>query len=158
MFHIGDKIFYPMHGAGIIEAIEEKEILGEKQLYYVINIPLKSMNVMIPKASAEKLGIRQVVDMTILEDVLSAFLKNDPEPSTNQMQRYRIHSNKIKSGDIFEVAEVIHELSHIGKKRTLGTGDKIMLNQARQILISEMILVKGIPEEQADHLLDQVLN
>jgi CarD family transcriptional regulator len=156
MFQIGDKIVYPMHGAGVIEAIEEKEILGEKRLYYVMNI--RNMQVMFPLGKASGIGIRQVVDSDILENVLTIFNHGESDSTLNPNQRQRINMNKMKSGDIYEGAQVIRDLMRIGKKRVLATGDKVMLDNAQQILISELVLVKGIAQEQAVDLLNQVIN
>ncbi len=153
MFEIGDKVVYPMHGAGVIEAIEEKEILGDKQHYYVMNI--RNMLVMFPMES--NLGIRQIVDQDTLEDVLKGFNTEVSDPTLNPSQRYRSNMNKMKTGDIYQGAQVIRELIHMSKKRALATGDKNMLDNARQVLISELILVKGIAQEQADDLLNDVL-
>ncbi|WP_368666302.1 CarD family transcriptional regulator [Ammoniphilus sp. CFH 90114] len=158
LFQIGDKVVYPMHGAGVIEAIEEKEILGERQLYYVLSMPLKNMQVMIPKAKTADLGLRQVVNSDILENVLKKINHGDLEPVSNPMQRHRINMTKMKSGDIYEGAEVIRDLMFLEKSKKLATGDKVMLDNARQILISEVVLVKGIAEEQAELLLNQVIN
>lgn len=159
MYQIGDKIFYPMHGAGIIDAIEEKEIFGEKQLYYVMNLSLGKMQVMIPTTKTDKLGIRQLVDTKVMEDVLNSFKDQEVgETSTHPNQRYRINMEKIKSGNIFEGAQVIRDLSLISKKKSLGTGDKTLLNNARQILISELVLVNGIEKDQATELLSDVIN
>lgn len=155
MFQIGDKIFYPMHGAGIIEAIEEKEILGNRQKYYVINITLKNIKVMIPVDKTEQLIIREVVEPEILENVLYLMRTREIDPSTHSyQQRQRTNVEKIKSGDIYEEARVICELTSLSKTKKLGMGDKIMLNNARQMLISELMLVKGIPEETAEKILD----
>jgi CarD family transcriptional regulator len=154
MFQVGDKIVYPMHGAGVIECIEEKEILGDKQLYFVMN--LKNMKVSFPMET--DLGIRQVVDSDILEDVLSAFNHGESNPILNPNQRYRSNMNKMRSGDIYEGAQVIRDLIRMGKKRALATGDKIMLDNARQILVSELVLVKGIEQEQAVDILNDVIN
>jgi CarD family transcriptional regulator len=156
LFQIGDKIVYPMHGAGVIEAFEEKEILGEKQFYYVMNI--RNMQVMVPRGKASGLGIRQVVDLGILENVLKGFNLEESDTTLNHNQRYRINMNKMKSGNIYEGAQVIRDLMRIGKKKTIGTGDKMMLDNARQILISELVLVKGIDQEQAVDLLNQFIN
>ncbi|KUO49838.1 MAG: CarD family transcriptional regulator [Desulfitibacter sp. BRH_c19] len=153
MFEIGDKVVYPMHGAGIIEAIEEKEILGDKQNYYIMNI--RNMLVMFPMES--NLGIRQIVDSDTIEDVLKGFNDDVSDPTLNPSQRYRSNMNKMKTGDIYQGAQVIRELIHMSKKRALATGDKNMLDNARQILISELVLVKGIAPEQADDLLDDFL-
>ncbi len=158
MFEIGDKIFYPTHGAGIIEALEEKEFLGDKKFYYIINMPHKSMQVMIPTEKTPIYGIRKVVDINTLEDVLAAFNDGETDLSINHIQRQRINMNKIKSGDIYEGAEVIRDLMRIGKKRNLGTEDRNTLNNAQQILVSEVVLVKEIEEEQAMELLKKVMN
>ena len=157
MFEVGEKIFYPMNGAGIIEAIEEKEVLGEIRTYYIMNIPNKSMNVMIPKGKENNLGIRKIVDSTTLEDALTHFQLEETEQTLNQNQRQRNNMNKIKSGNIYESAEVIRDLFRLSKKRSLGTEDRNMLNTAQQIFISELLLVKGFDQEEAADLLNQVI-
>ncbi|TWH45494.1 CarD family transcriptional regulator [Sporomusa sp. KB1] len=157
MFQIGDKIFYPMHGGGIIEKIEEKEIFGQTQLYYVVNIPHRNMQVMLPLDKTEKLGMRPIVDPDTLDDVLSTFHSGETETaSMNDTQRQRLNMSKIKTGDICEEVAVIRDLLRIKNKRKLGMADKNMLDNARQILISEVVLVKDIPLDQATHLLDQI--
>lgn len=159
MFQIGDKIFYPMHGGGIIEKIEEKEIFGKTQLYYVVNIPHRNMQVMLPLDKTEKLGMRPIVDSDQLDAVLNTI--NDVETETtalNDTQRQRLNMTKIKSGDIYEEVAVIRDLLRIKNKRKLGMADKNMLDNARQILISEVVLVKDIPHDQASHLLDSMLH
>ncbi|SHK49903.1 CarD family transcriptional regulator [Desulforamulus aeronauticus] len=154
MFHIGDKVLYPMHGAGIIEAIEEREILGNKQLYYVMSI--RSMQVMFPMDTILK--IRPIVDSDVVDDVITNFHDGESDTSLNPNQRYRCNMNKIRTGDIYQGAEVIRDLIRMSKKRALSTGDKAMLDNAQQILISEVILAKGIPQEQALDLFNQVVN
>lgn len=158
MFEIGDKVFYPMQGAGIIESVEEKEFAGDKQLYYIMSMPLKNMQIMIPKNKLSEHGIRKVVDANTLEDVFSFFNSSETDLSINHIQRQRININKIKSGNIYEGAEVIRDLIRIGKKKNLGTEDRNTLNNAQQILISEVMLVKGIEEEQATELLNKIIN
>jgi CarD family transcriptional regulator len=154
MFQIGDKIVYPMHGAGVIESIEEREILGSKQLYYVMNI--RNMHVLFPMKS--KIGIRQIVNSDILEDVLETFKHEVADSLLNPTQRYRSNMLKMKSGDIYEGAQVIRDLVRISTKKALPTGEKIMLDNARHILTSELMLIKGIDQEQADELLNNVIN
>ncbi|GAB6179247.1 CarD family transcriptional regulator [Desulfotomaculum defluvii] len=154
MFHIGDKVVYPMHGAGIIEAIEEKEILGVKRHYYVMKI--RNMQVMFPIDS--DLGIRPIVELDVLEDVITNFNHGEPDSSLNPNQRHRSYMNKIRSGDIYQGAQVIRDLIILGKKKTLAAGDKAMLENAQQILLSELALVKGIDQEEATDLLNAVIN
>ncbi|WP_425057863.1 RNA polymerase-binding transcription factor CarD [Sporomusa carbonis] len=157
MFKVGDKIFYPMHGGGVIKTIEEKEIFGNTQLYYVVNILHRNMQVMIPVDKTERLGVRPVVDSEKLDNVLTTFYDGETDVMANDSQRQRRNLNKIKSGDIYEGAEVIRDLMRINHKRKLGTTEKNMLDNARQILISEVELVKGISQEQAACLLDEAI-
>ncbi|MDW7673819.1 MAG: CarD family transcriptional regulator [Bacillota bacterium] len=152
MFQVGDKIVYPMHGAGVVEAIEEKEILGNTQFYYITTI--RNLQVMFPLGS--NIGIRPIVDLEVLEHVLEVLNDGETDSNLNPTQRYRMNMNKLRSGDIYEGAQVIRDLIRIGKKRTLGTGDKAMLDNAKNILISELILVKDIPQELAVNIIDQL--
>lgn len=157
MFQIGDKIFYPNHGAGIIETIEEKEFLGEKHLYCVLNMLLRELQVMVPLGKMSALGIRQVVDADIMENVLAVINEGGPDLTINAVQRYKINVDKMKRGDIYESSEVIRDLLLISKKKVLGTGDKIMLDNAQQMFISEIELVKGIATKQASDLLKKAI-
>lgn len=158
MFQIGDKIFYPAQGGGVIQAIEEKKVLGETKLYYTINITQRNMQVMIPVDNTEKVGLRRIVDPQKLDHVLSTFHDGETDEACNDHQRDRTNMSKIKSGDIYEGAEVIRDLMRISTKKNLGVTKKNMLANARQILISEVVLVKGISLDQASDLLDRVIN
>ncbi|MRG86336.1 CarD family transcriptional regulator [Salinibacillus xinjiangensis] len=158
MFNIGDKVFYPMHGAGIIEAIEEKEFTGEKQLYYIMKIPTQNMNVMIPKGKEEDLRLRKIVDSDKFDEIRTVFSDAETEENVHPNQRHRLYMDKIKSGDILEEAKVIRDLTRISKTKNLGTADKNMLTNAQQVLISELVMVKGIDENKAHEYLDQVIN
>lgn len=158
MFQVGDKIFYPMHGAGVIEALEEKEFLGEKQLYYVLHMLQKELNIMVPVEKMSTLGIRMVVDADILDEVLAAMRTERPDSTLNAQQRYKKNTEKMKSGDIFEQAEVIRDLWRISQGRVLGTSDKLMLDNAQQLMASEMALVKNWGIERAEQMLREVLS
>lgn len=157
MFQIGDKIFYPAQGGGIIQTIEEKDVLGETHLYYIVDILHRNMRVMIPIDKAEQLGVRHIVDNQKLDSVLTNFHQGETDLSANDAQRQRKNSTKLKTGNIMEEVEVIRDLLRISNKRKLGMTDKNMLDHARQILISEVVLVKGVPVEQASDLLDQIM-
>lgn len=157
MFQIGDKIFYPMHGAGIIEKIEEKEMLGERQKYYIFNMPHRNMKCMIPIEKIGNLSIRKVVDHETLDQVFKNLQQGEPDPSIQRHQRYNIYFNKIKTGNIFDCAEVIRDLMKISKEKTLSSNDKALLNTARQIFVSEIVLVKDIDEETANQLIDNLV-
>lgn len=157
MFDIGDKIVYPMHGAGIIEAIEEKEILGKKRKYYVMRLPLGDMKVMIPIDNTEDIGLREVIDEEGFAEVIEILQDSKSKMSQNWNRRYRANMDKIKSGDIFEVAEVVRNLILLDKEKGLSTGERKMLNNAKQILISEFSVVRNITEEESEKMLYDIL-
>ncbi|PHA03420.1 transcription factor YdeB [Bacillus pseudomycoides] len=154
LFQIGDKIVYPMHGAGVIEAIEEKEILGEKQKYYIIRIPISNMEVMIPMKKMIQSRIRLIADMLTLENVLLIFQYGESDDSLSWKQRYTQNMEKMKTGEIQEGAEVVRDLIRRNKVRALNASEKQMLDNAQKILISELSLIKGITENQAIDLLN----
>ena len=144
MFIVGDKIVYPMHGAGVIEEIEEKKILGETRRYYILRVPCGDMKIMIPIESSDGVGVRNVMTELELGDVIDSLQAATTEMSNNWNRRYRENMEKLKTGDAFEVAEVVRNLMRLDKEKKLSTGEKKMLSNAKQILQSEMILVKNI--------------
>lgn len=155
MFDIGDKIVYPMHGAGIIEAIEEREILGEKKRYYVMRMPVGEMKVMIPINCVEDIGIREVIDKSIADKVfrsLEASIEDEPS-NCNWNKRYRENMIKIKSGNVFDVADVVKHLIIREKQKGLSMGERKMLNSAKQILISELVLAEGMDPDEVEELI-----
>ena len=154
MFAVGDKIVYPMHGAGIIESIEEKEILGCRQSYYVMKMPIGDMKVMIPTNNVEDIGIREVINEQEVERVLDVFKEKNINVTNNWNKRYRENLMKIKSGNIFEVAEVVKTLMLRERKKGLSTGERKMLNYAKQILISELVLAKGIEQNEMESIIN----
>ncbi|WP_323958391.1 CarD family transcriptional regulator [Brevibacillus composti] len=157
LFQIGDKIFYPVHGAGIVETIVEKEFLGEKQQYYVLDMLLRELHIMVPLHKIDGLNIRPVVEESTLNEVLVLLHEGEPDLSVTAAQRQRINHEKLKSGDIYEGAIVIRDLSYLNRLKGLGTGDRLMLDQAQQLLISEVELVKGISTEEASDMLIQAI-
>ena len=158
MFNIGDNIVYPMHGAGTISSIEEKEILGEKQQYYIIKMPGEVM-VMVPTAKAEAMGVRNVIDEKSASSVLQVLEKDETEMSNNWNKRYRENLDKMKTGDIYEVADVVRNLSFKQKEKgTLSTGEKKMLLNAKQILVSELVLAEHSSKEEIEKLIDNKID
>ncbi|WHH58140.1 CarD family transcriptional regulator [Petroclostridium sp. X23] len=154
MYNIGDKIVYPMHGAGVIESIEEKEILGKRQKYYIMKMPIGDMKVMIPMASIESIGIREVIDHKEAEGVIEIFRSGTTDMCTNWNKRYRENMGKIKSGNIREVAQVVKNLIYRDKEKGLSTGERKMLNSARQILVSELVLAKGMNQNEIEKMIE----
>ena len=158
MFNIGDNIVYPMHGAGTISSIEEKEILGEKQQYYIIKMPGEVM-VMVPTAKAEAMGVRNVIDEKSANSVLQVLEKDETEMSNNWNKRYRENLDKMKTGNIYEVADVVRNLSFKQKEKgTLSTGEKKMLLNAKQILVSELVLAEHSSKEEIEKLIDNKID
>ena len=151
MFNVGDFIVYPMHGAGTIDAIEEKDILGEKQSYYILKMP-GEVKVMVPTNKAEQVGVRSIIDKTSAEKVFSILEEDETEMSMNWNKRYRDNMEKMKSGDIYEVADVVRNLSFKQKEKGLSTGEKKMLLNAKQILVSELVLAEKSSYEEMENI------
>ena len=157
MFSIGDKVVYPMHGAGIIQDIEEKNILGEKTAYYIIKMP-GEVKVMVPTAKAEEIGMRNIIDGETASKVFQVLETDSTEMSLNWNKRYRDNMEKMKSGDIYEVADVVRNLSFKQKERGLSTGEKKMLLNAKQILVSELTLAENAQKEAIEELVDSKID
>ena len=157
MFQVGDKVVYPMHGAGIIEAIEEREVLGEIRQYYVMHLPVGNMKVFVPLNSVGDLGLREVIPRSEIKNVLTVLTAKPTTAPLAWNRRYRANLEKIKSGNIFEVAEVVRSLALREKEKGLSTGEKKMYDNACQILISELVLAEETEEEEVRLWLNKVL-
>lgn len=156
MFNVGDYIVYPMHGAGTVDAIEEKNILGEKQSYYIIKMP-GEVKVMVPTSKAEEVGVRSIIDKNSAQRVFKILEEDETEMAQNWNKRYRDNMDKMKSGDIYEVADVVRNLTFKQKEKGLSTGEKKMLLNARQILISELALVQSSSQDEVEDLVDNTM-
>lgn len=157
MFDIGDKVVYPMHGAGIIEKIEEKEVLGETRSYYILHIPYGNMQVMVPVGSADQAGVRPIVSPDKIEEVYDLLRAASTEMDENWNRRFRENMELLKSGDIACVAEVVRNLMRVERVKKLSTGEKKMLANAKQILVSEIVLVLGLSEEDVEEILEDTV-
>jgi len=154
LYKIGDRVVYPMHGAGVIESIEEKEILGEKRQYYILKLPVGDMKVMIPITNCREVGLREVIDSDGVQKVIGILSDQSTNMSANWNRRYRANLEKIKSGNIYEVAEVVRNLINRDKEKGLSSGERKMLENARQILLSELVLATEMEEDGAQSLID----
>lgn len=158
MFKIGDKIVYPVHGAGVIVDIESKVILGEKKEYYVMKIPVNEMKVLVPLGSMADVGIRDIKSPEEMDKVLDVL--KDPAKEkmpANWNRRYRFHQDKIKTGDLEEIAKVIKNLESLDREKALSTGERKILNTARQIILSEMVLVYDKTFDEVVELVDNTM-
>jgi len=154
MYKIGDKVVYPNHGAGTIVSIETKTILDEKKEYYIMKLPIGEMKVMIPVEKVDEIGIRSVIDEQTADEVFDLLRGDKSKMSQNWNRRYRANMEKLKTGDIFEVGEVVRNLTIRDQEKGLSTGEKKMLSNARQILISELVLAKDMTKEEIQEKLD----
>jgi CarD family transcriptional regulator len=156
MFNIGDRVVYPMHGAGVIESIEEREILGEFEQYYIMKLPFGEMRVMIPVHKVMNLGIREVIQSQEVEQVLDILRDQKERMTESWNKRYRDNLDKIRGGDIYEVAGVVGELLYLEREKGLSAGERRMLDTAKQILVSELVLVGSTDEEELEQLFDRL--
>lgn len=160
MFQVGDKVVYPMHGAGVIESIEEKEFLGEMQKYYIIKITSNNLKIMIPTNKISTSDLRLINDESTLKNVLLTL--NDGETNKDEMapakERNIIFTEKIKSGSLRKNAEVVRDLMFINDIKPLNTTEKQLLDKAKKLLVSEIALIKDITNTQADDLLMKIIN
>jgi CarD family transcriptional regulator len=159
LFKIGDKIIYPMQGAGIIDRVEEKEISQIKCNYFIINMVNNTMQVMIPQDKISNSGIRPVSDEETLELVLQSFNTDDVQlgDALNYKERYQTNLRKVKSGDLKEGSEVVRDLLLLNSKKPLNSSEKQMLNTAKKLLVGEISLIKNISEAEASNLINSVI-
>ena len=156
-FAVGDKVVYPHHGAAIIEGKEKRSFDGKKTDYFVLRITYGDLKVSIPVDKADEIGLRDVINDEEVEEVFAVLRKKEARMPTNWSRRFKNHVEKLKSGDIYQVAEVVRNLSLREADKGLSAGEKRMLARARQILVSELTFALNVDEEAADSRLDDVL-
>jgi CarD family transcriptional regulator, regulator of rRNA transcription len=156
-FAVGDNVVYPHHGAGQVIKKEEKDILGEKRQYLTIKILHNDMTVMVPCENAGKAGLRRVIDEETVKKVLSVLSDDVSEMPKNWNRRFKHNRDKIKTGDIYELAEVVRNLAIREQDKGLSTGEKQMFTRAKKILASELMYALEMGEEQAEEHLDTLL-
>lgn len=157
MFNVGDKVVYPMHGAGTIDSIDKKNILDEEVEYINISMP-GGVKVMVPSNQASKQGLRNIISQNDVEKVFCVLETDETAMSDNWNKRYRDNMDKMKSGDIYEVADVVRNLSFKQKEKGLSTGEKKMLNNAKQILVSELVFVENTTNAEMEKLVDNKID
>ena len=157
MYEVGDKVVYPHHGAGKIMKIEQKEVLGQYRDYLTIQILHNDMTVMVPVDSADRAGLRKVVESDVVDDVLDVLHGDPTKMPKNWSRRYKHNRDKLKTGDIFEVAEVVRNLAIRHADKGLSTGEKQMFSKAKKILASELMYARDFNEDEATAFLEDVL-
>ena len=157
MYKVGDKVVYPHHGAGTVVKKEMREVLGEKREYMTIQIQHNDMVVNVPTENAERVGLRRVISEEMVNKVVKALSGAGTQMPKNWNRRFKHNRDKMKTGDIFELAEVVRNLSLRDHEKGLSTGEKQMFVKAKKILASELMYTKQMDEEQAAVWLDEIL-
>ena len=156
MYQQGDRIVYPLYGAGVIADLESKEIDGEFQMYYVLNIPVGNLKIMISAAKAESLNVRLVHSKDDLLATLNQTIGKTLDMSDNWNQRYKENMERIRSGELSQVALVFYSLLLREREKGLSTAEKKMMTNTKQIILSEIILSADIDRTEAEEVLDNV--
>jgi len=157
MFRQGDKIVHPMHGAGIVESIVEQKVNGITREYYVLKLPVRSMVVMIPVDNCVEIGVRPIIDSAQADRILDQLSGIEVEFDSNWNRRYRDNMERLKSGDLLQVARVIKGLMLRDGERGLSTGERKMLHSAKEILISEIVLSQSVSYEDVEQRINTAL-
>lgn len=157
-YKVGDQVVYPQHGVATIQKIEDKEVLGGKQSYLVLELDEGDLTLMVPAASVEEVGIRNLIGKEQVDEVLGILGKAKvTDGADNWSRRFKANSEKLRSGDIQMVAEVVRNLSIRDKQKGLSTGERRMLNRARRILAGEIAVALKLDAEGADEVLENAL-
>ena len=157
-FNVGETVVYPNHGAAVIEELETRTIKGEEKLYLVLRIiGQNDLVVRVPAANLDLVGVRDVVDEKGLKKVFEVLRQPHTEEPANWSRRYKANLEKLHSGNVLKVAEVVRDLWRRERDRGLSAGEKRMLAKARQILVSELALAEKVDEERAEQMLEEVL-
>ena len=156
-FSVGDTVVYPHHGAALIEAIEKRTVKGVERDYLVLRVAQGDLTVRVPSENVDLVGVRDVVDQAGLDRVFDVLRQPYTEEPTNWSRRYKANLEKLASGDVIKVAEVVRDLWRRERERGLSAGEKRMLAKARQILVSELALAENTNEDKAEAILDEVL-
>lgn len=159
MFNIGDLAVYPAHGVGIIEKIESQEISGCRQDFYIMRILENGMKIMIPTGNVENVGLREIIGETEVAELYSILMKRDIPPDNQSWnRRYREYMEKIKTGSVFEVAEVYRDLLMLRVEKDLSFGERKLLDTARSLLVKEISLARNVEVGEVERDLDRIFS
>jgi CarD family transcriptional regulator len=156
-FSVGDTVIYPHHGAAVIEKVERRELKGESRDYFVLRLTYGDLTVMVPSDSIEECGVRNVVSKKEVEKVLEILRQPEGNQGGNWSRRFKANYEKLRSGDIYQVAEVVRNLCTRDVDKGLSAGEKRMLTKAKQILLSELAVAIKKDEEKAEELVNRTL-
>ena len=157
VFEVGETVVYPHHGAATIEEIKTRTVKGEEKMYLKLKVTQGDLVIEVPAENVDLVGVRDVVDEDGLKKVISVLQAKDTEEASNWSRRYKANLEKLASGDVNKVAEVVRDLWRREQDRGLSAGEKRMLAKARQILVGELALAEGTDDVKAETMLDEVL-
>ncbi len=157
MYQINDQVVHPMHGAGVIEDIVDERIDGQRAQYYVFRMSVGGLVLKIPTENCDSIGIRSLSSREHIEKIMAEIPALDADMNVNWNHRYRENMDRIKSGDLLEVARVIKGLMWRDRQRGLSNGERKMLHSAKQILISEIVLVTGAEYDELEQKIDEIM-
>lgn len=168
MYQIGDKVVYPVHGAGWVEAIENREVAGLSRSYYVLRLPLNDLRIMVPQEEAEKIGLRDLMPPEATERVLRILEGKQSEAEMSQTvrelnlekwnTRFRLQMSSIKNGNVYELAEIVHILTVRDRLKPLSTGERKIFEQAKEILFSELWLISNDSQPEISERIKTIIN
>ena len=156
-YRVGDTVIYPHHGAAVIERVEQRDLRGEPTDYFVLRLTYGDLTLMVPSDACEEVGIRNVVSKKEVEQVLDVLRQKEGKAAGNWSRRFKANYEKLRSGDIYQVAEVVRNLATREKEKGLSAGEKRMLTKAKQILLSELAVAIKKDEAKAEELVEKTL-
>lgn len=157
MYNIGDKIVYAVHGAGTIVDIQEIEILNNTEKYYILLLPINDIKISIPESEINSGKIRPIITKAEGKKVMEILKSEKTMMSSNWGKRYRENLEQLKSGDIFEIADIVRNLTILDNEKTLSASEKKMLNDAKRVMVSELVIVGSITKEEASEIIDEAI-
>ncbi len=160
MLHIGDKVLYPMHGAGVIQSIETSSIMGQERSYYILKLPFGEMKIMIPIDNVAQIGLREVIPRSEASKVFDVLKEKPKAVARTGSWNKRLNANllKLKTGSIYEAAEVLKNLFCQDRKKKISTGERRLFDTAKQILVSELVLACGQEKSDVEKIVFDSLN
>ncbi len=156
-FNIGDKVVYPNHGVGIIEEVTKRSVGGTPEEFYMLRIQSNCSLVMVPTANVESVGLRKIIRKAEVDGLFKLLEEEFFEPESDWKGRYKDHSEKMRTGSIFHVAEVLKNLAYLSYKKSLSFREKRMLDRAKQLIVSEVATVRGLSEKAVEDNIDHAL-
>jgi len=155
MFEVGDVVVYPLHGAGVVEQIDERQIEGERKKYLVLSFAQGNLKVSVPAEKTQEVGLRSVISKREVRQVIEVLKQEGAPMPANWNHRFKMNQDKLRSGDIYQVAEVVRNLTLRDREKGLSAGEKRMLQQARDILISEIVFATSSSRQKACDMVDR---